>query len=142
MEDENTSQEITIGTTESKNVIAVCHEMPFTVITKDSLENVSGVYGNTRSFGGSGTSLIGSHTNQLNQYDTKGIFWLSRLLEYFQIKLMIGGHKHTYACTFPVRENYYYYDIVNGAIEETIKSSKSDGPMVMYETLAQDDRVV
>jgi hypothetical protein len=53
------------------------------------------------------------------------------MLEYFGIKLCIGGHKHTYACTFPVRENYYYDN--NG-----VTTSSSSGPMPMAETLAND----
>ena len=44
---------------------------------------------------------------------------------------MIGGHKHTYACTYPVRENYNY--MKNGA-----STSSSGGPMDMPETLQND----
>jgi hypothetical protein len=51
-------------------------------------------------------------------------------MEYFGVKLCLGGHKHTYACTFPVAE-YYYYDNGN-------KNSKDDGPMTMESTLAND----
>lgn len=114
----------------SKNIIAICHEMPFTVITKDGLVPKSSVQTNYRSCSGDSTTLIGSHTNQINGNDTVGIHWFSRLMEYFGVKLCLGGHKHTYACTFPVAE-YYYYD--NGA-----KNSKDDGPMLMNSTLSED----
>ena len=114
----------------NKNLIAMCHEMPFTVITKDGLNPTEAVIKNYRSLSGSGTSLIGSHTNQLNGNDKVGIHWFSRLLEYFGIKLCIGGHKHTYACTFPLCE-YYYYDGGN-------KNSLTDGPMTMESTLEND----
>lgn len=87
-----------------KEVIAACHEMPFTVITKACLNE--GKKGESRSL--NGTSLVGSHLNHIGPKDVKARYWFSRLLEYFGVKLCIGGHKHTYACTHPVRENYYY----------------------------------
>lgn len=127
----------------SKNVIAVCHEMPFTVITKDSLQAVDDARENPRSIGGTGSSLIGSHTNQLSYADGTAMHWLSRLLEYFEVKLMIGGHKHTYACTFPLRENYKYYDLnEQGQIDTSVLKSSLNGPMTMYSTLEKDNRVV
>ena len=134
---------ISSAKTNSKNVIAVCHEMPYTVITKDSLQIAqANARTNPRSIGGTGTSLIGSHTNQLTYADRVGMHWLSRLLEYFEIKLMIGGHKHTYACTFPVRENYKYYALNGqGEIDRSTELSSLDSPMTMYSTLEKDDRV-
>lgn len=120
-----------LNTKGAKNVIAVCHEMPFTVITKDSLTTAQNVYSNYRSCSASKTTLIGSHTNQMTGIDTKAMHWLSRLLEYFGVKLCIGGHKHTYACTYPIRENYFYTN--NG-----IKYNSSTAPMTMTETLEND----
>lgn len=116
------------GTIDEKNIIAICHEMPFTVITKDGL--APNAKSNYRSLSGTKTTLIGSHTNQLTGYDRVAIHWFSRLMEYFGVKLCLGGHKHTYACTFPLAE-YYYYD--SGE-----KNSKDDGPMEMEQTLAND----
>lgn len=121
-----------LNTKGAKKAIVACHEMPFTVITKDSLVESSNVYSNYRSLGGSGTSLIGSHTNQLTSQDTKAMCWLSRLLEHFGVKLCIGGHKHTYACTYPVRENYFY--TVNGVVKNSLSA-----PMTMSETLENDN---
>ena len=117
---------------DNKNIIAVCHEMPFTVITKDGLNPTSAaVVKNYRSLSGSSaTSLIGSHTNQINGNDRVAMHWLSRLLEAFNVKLCLGGHKHTYACTFPICEYYYY---ANGA-----KNSLTDGKMAMSETLENE----
>lgn len=112
----------------NKNIIGICHEMPFTVITRDGLSPSNS--DNYRSLSGSGKTLIGSHTNQINGYDIVGIHWFSRLMEYFNVKLCLGGHKHTYACTFPLCE-YYYYD--NGS-----KNSLSDGFMPMESTLEND----
>jgi len=55
--------------------------------------------------------LIGSHCNQLTKDETgKGTYWLSRLLEKAGVKLCIGGHKHTYACTYPLREYFKFGD--------------------------------
>lgn len=119
-----------LNTKEEKNAIVACHEMPFTVVTKDSLTTV--VKDNYRSLSKSTTTLVGSHTNQISGTDIKGAYWLSRLLEYFGVKLCIGGHKHTYACTYPVRENYFY-TTSDGTTKNSI-----DGIMTMEETLAND----
>lgn len=112
----------------NKNIITICHEMPFTVITKDGLSPAN--KNNYRSLSGSSKSLVGSHTNQINGYDVVGIHWFSRLMEFFNVKLCLGGHKHTYACTFPICE-YYYYDNGN-------KNSLTDGFMTMESTLEND----
>ena len=92
-----------------KQCIAVCHEMPYTVITNSSITN--GQEGFSRSVGPGGGALIGSHCNQITNTESgKGLYWLSRLLEYKKVKLCIGGHKHTYACTYPVREYFLFGD--------------------------------
>ena len=119
-----------LNTRNGRNAIAMCHEMPFTVITKDGLSPAANVVSNYRSLSGASTNLIGSHTNQLNGYDKVGLHWFSRLLEFFGVKLCLGGHKHTYACTFPVCE-YYYYD-------NNSKNSLTDGYMDMHETLSDE----
>ena len=110
-----------------KKIIVACHEMPFTVITAQNL--ISSTAGISRSL--SGSSLVGSHLNQLNSNDTQSNYWFSRLLEYRGCKLCLGGHKHTYAITYPLREYYYYGD----------KNSRVDGPMKMLETLENDNAV-
>jgi hypothetical protein len=56
---------------------------------------------------GSG-SLLGSHMNQLDYNENRGTYWISRLLEQFGCKLCIGGHKHTYALSYPIKENYQW----------------------------------
>lgn len=113
------------------NVILACHEMPFTVITDANLDATKGSVENVdRSL--NGTSLVGSHANRMSADDKKANYWLSRLLEHFGLKLCIGGHKHTYACTNPVREFYYYTE--NGVS----KNSLSNGKMTMTNTLEND----
>ncbi len=110
-----------------KQFITACHEMPFTVITKANIKKETNILAAQRS--ASGTSLVGSHLNSITAEDTGfGFNWFSRLLEYFaskgKTKLCIGGHKHTYAMTFPIRENYTYTN--NGA---TVDSKTTPMPM-------------
>ena len=127
----------------SRKGIFACHEMPFTVVTQDNLVNSVKYADRSISVVGSSTGLIGSHCNKNNFIKTgnnlnsefklrsKGTYWLSRLLEDRGIKYCIGGHKHTYACTWPLREYYYYGE--NGA-----SNSLTNGPMTMPESLAND----
>lgn len=112
----------------SKRIIAACHEMPFTVITTQCIA----VSTNKVSRSVSGSSLVGCHMNQLSPNDNKkGLYWFSRLCEYFNVRLVLGGHKHTYTSTLPIREYYFYND-------GEAKNSKDNGPMVMLETLEND----
>ena len=75
---------------QKKELIAFCHEMPFTVITH---ENVSINYKDRYRSLNENSNLIGSHLNQISNSDGKGLHWFSRLLEYRNCKLCIGGHK-------------------------------------------------
>lgn len=120
--------------TKNKPVIATMHELPFTVITNESLLNTAKKV--NRSLSNSG-ALVGSHLNMISKNEVsaetktpKGLYWFSRLLEYFGVKLCIGGHKHTYTCSYPVRENYVY--------GEGSKNSSKTKPMDMPETLEND----
>lgn len=116
-------------TVSQKECVAVCHEMPFTVITNSSIAD--GQQGVSRSLSNA-NALVGSHTNQISNADTgKGTYWLSRLLEYKGVQVCLGGHKHTYACTYPVRE---YFLFGNG------KNSKDNySEYVMERTLENDN---
>jgi len=120
----------------NRKCIAACHEMPFTVVTNaccsepNQLERFRSM-----SDAASPGKLIGSHMNQMEPTENgAGVYWFSRLLESMGVKLCIGGHKHTYAISYPVREYYKYYK--NG----TLVSSLTDGPMQMDETLAFEER--
>ena len=107
--------------------IVACHEMPFTVVTHANMKKTT--QKDYRS--ASGTSLVGSHLNQLISNEVgAGTYWFSRLLEYKGVKLCIGGHKHTYCYTYPLRE-YYLYGINN--------TSSIDTPMTMNSTLKEDN---
>lgn len=127
-------------TNTDKKVIAVCHEMPFTVVTNDNLAATT--LWADRSVNAKNGNLIGSHMNkpysnstELVTVRSKGLYWFSRLLEFRHIHYCIGGHKHTYACSWPVRENYYYKDNIS---DTTWKHSLTDGPMTMNATLEND----
>ena len=89
-----------------KKVIVAMHEMPFTVITQQSLTKTKSAYmKSTRNHPTDG-NRVGSNVNQLAKEEKRGIYWCSRLLEYFGCKLVIGGHKHTYALSYPIKEKY------------------------------------
>ena len=93
----------------NKKVVFVCHEIPFTVITRASLSNAKGnIMEQTRNYPNGSGSLLGSHMNQLSYDEDRGIYWISRLLEQFGCKLCIGGHKHTYALSYPIKEHYQW----------------------------------
>lgn len=111
------------------NYIAVCHESPFTVITYASLKPTAA--NENRSL--SGSSLVGCHMNVISSTNNNGtgMNWLSRLLEYRRIKLCLCGHKHTYASTYPIRENFKYYTA------EGWKSS-ADGVYTMPPSLKEE----
>ena len=117
-----------------RRCITACHEMPFTVMTRQNLTVDSsnpGYTNESRSVDGKvGGALIGSHLNQLTKVDNTAMYWFSRLLEAKGVKLCIGGHKHTYTCSYPVREFYFY---ANGT-----KNSLKDGPMPMGPDLSDE----
>ena len=124
----------------NKNIIFACHEMPFTVVTKENLLNTVSHW--DRSLNGTSGALVGCHCNRIGYSGgktyivrNKGIYWLSRLFEHFGIKYCLGGHKHTYACTWPIREYYYYQD------GGQTKNSLTNGPMKMPETFSSGDPV-
>ena len=119
-----------------RNLIVACHEMPFTVVTNANLKPTT--IDKDRSLNGS--SLVGSHMNKLNNNDDKSNYWFSRLLEHFGVKFCYGGHKHTYAITNELRENYLYSVKDEGDTDVT-KSSYVDGPMVMPKTLQTDTAI-
>lgn len=122
----------------NKKCMVACHEMPFTVITHKCIaENETQII-KYRSMSDA-DALIGSHMNQISKNEKgTGIYWFSRLLESSGVKLCIGGHKHTYAITYPLRENYKYtieYNKSTGQYVNCNKASLTDGPMSMGPSL-------
>ena len=97
--------------TDCGKCIVYMHEMPFTIVTYDFMK-------------GSG-SRAGSHLNTLN---TNGNYRFSRLFKKYGIRLVMGGHKHTYCLTKPIYdapENYITSsNKVNSSVD--IMSSMTD----------------
>ena len=122
----------------NKRVIFVCHEIPFTVITRSSLTNTEKeTMGYTRNYPNGSSSLLGSHMNQLDSKENRGTYWISRLLEQFGCKLCIGGHKHTYALSYPIKENYQWRekktaDEYNDWVDSSVNCKE------MYSTLVDE----
>jgi hypothetical protein len=116
-----------------KKIVFACHEIPFTVITQASLANFDkDTMSYTRNYPNGSSSLLGSHMNQLDATENRGTYWVSRLLEYFGCKLCIGGHKHTYALSYPIKENYQWVD------EDGVEHNSLGGIKEMKPTLEDE----
>lgn len=100
---------------QGKKIIVNCHEMPFTVITAENLSAASSSNPRKldRSCNGDAsssvthTSLVGSHMNRIHfssSWNDDDNYWFSQLLQDKGVKLCLGGHKHSYACTYPIYE--------------------------------------
>lgn len=84
--------------TNCSKAIVYMHEMPFTIVTWGFM---------------SGTSeRAGSHLNTL---DSNGNYRFSRLFKKYGIRLVMGGHKHTYCITKPVYDAPADYIVNNAA---------------------------
>ena len=120
-------------TGDNKKIVFACHEIPFTVITQASLANFDkNTMSYTRNYPNGSSSLLGSHMNQLDANENRGTYWISRLLEYFGCKLCIGGHKHTYALSYPIKENYQWVD------KDGVEHNSVDGIKEMKPTLEDE----
>ena len=80
------------------NLIAFCHEMPFTIITQSLIDNFDNDNNND--------IRNGARINTVGNDSTK--YWASRLFELAGVKLVLGGHKHTYSVSYHIRENYNF----------------------------------
>lgn len=125
-----------------KNIITACHEMPFTVITNDNL--LGQKYKLDRSCNGDNslnhTSLVGSHLNRLHystDWDNDDNYWFSQLLQNNGVKLCIGGHKHSYTCTYPIYENP---DEIQELLANT-SDFKDYHPSKIFITLVDEDQL-
>lgn len=109
--------------------IVYCHEMPFTMVTYGWLiDNESG--------------RGGSKSNVLN---SNGKYRYSRLFKKFGIRLVIGGHKHTFTISKPIydaKDNYLANNLpVNELIDNldnnTITDSESRRPIIQVTSLPE-----
>ena len=125
----------------NKKIVFACHEIPFTVITQASLSNSDkATMSNTRNYPNGSSSLLGSHMNQLDSTENRGTYWISRLLEYFGCKLCIGGHKHTYALSYPIKENYQWVN--NGVTYNSLDGIKEMKPTLEDECGATPENAI
>lgn len=79
--------------TDCGKCIVYMHEMPFTIVTWSFMNGES--------------ARVGSHLNTLNE---RGLYRFSRLFKKYGIRLVLGGHKHTYSISKPI------YDAPSGYI--------------------------
>lgn len=89
--------------TDCSKCIVYMHEMPFTIVTYDFMQ-------------GSG-SRAGSHLNTLN---ANGNYRFSRLFKKFGIRLVMGGHKHTYCLSKPIYDAPSNYITAANKVDSTI----------------------
>jgi hypothetical protein len=85
-----------------KVIVACCHEMPFTVMTTEQLI-VEPNESTDKYRGGTNSSKLNVITKGTYLSDKHG-YWFGRMLNEYGCKLCIGGHKHTYAITYPIYE--------------------------------------
>ena len=94
-------KDLTINTGQTWN-IAYCHEMPFTIITQAV---VNARYDSTKEVGKQfNTSSVrgGSHLNTVTT--ASNAYWFSKFCQTHNIRLVLGGHKHTQAISYPLIE--------------------------------------
>lgn len=83
---------------QSNWVIAYCHEMPFTILTQAVVKSASNE--------DSSEKVIlrgGSHLNTVARPGNE--YWFSKFCQDNGIRLVLGGHKHTEAISYPILEN-------------------------------------
>lgn len=88
--------------------IAYCHEMPFTIITDNVM---AGFYDTDLTKGKeieSKNNRGGSRMNIVTK--TKNKYWFGEFCQKNNIRLVMGGHKHTQAISWPIKENVTYID--------------------------------
>ena len=82
----------------AKAKIAYCHEMPFTIITQNLINSF---YWNNKE-----NTSVERSGSRLNFNTTKAnAYWFSKFLQTHNYRLCLGGHKHTYSCSYPILEN-------------------------------------
>lgn len=82
--------------------IAYCHEMPFTIITTGVTSDVTKNKETYEGGAGRGGSSLNTNIAVNDRY------WFSEFCQTHNIPLVIGGHKHTQATSWPLLENVNY----------------------------------
>lgn len=89
--------------TDCSKCIVYMHEMPFTIVTWKFLK-------------GEG-ARVGSHLNTIN---SRGEYRFSRLFKKYGIRLVMGGHKHTYSVSKPIYDAPTNYINDSNTINQSI----------------------
>lgn len=79
--------------------IAYCHEMPFTIITQNVIQQF--YWNDTEN---NKVERSGSHLNYNVPNEDK--YWFSKFCQENNVRLVLGGHKHTYSVSWPLKENF------------------------------------
>ena len=89
--------------------IAYCHEMPFTIITDAVMADFYDPNKNDGKEVASKNFRGGSRINTLTKKDNE--YWFGQFCQNNGIRLVMGGHKHTQAISWPIKEN-----VVDGVV--------------------------
>ena len=111
--------------------IAYCHEMPFTIITSVKIKEYSQFSGGTFVLNNKVTRE-GSRINT-NLEKLEDSYWFGKFCQENDIRLVMGGHKHTQAITWPLKENFQptlsngtYSSDDNRSMQPTIQLTKDE----------------
>lgn len=81
-----------------KYKVAYCHEMPFTIITQNLINSF---FWDNKEY-----PAVERSGSRLNFNTTKeNAYWFSKFLQTHDYRACLGGHKHTYSCSYPLLEN-------------------------------------
>jgi hypothetical protein len=86
--------------------IAYCHEMPFTIITDKAMAQFYDTDLTSGKEVANKNNRGGSRMNTVTK--TKDKYWFSQFCQNNNIRLVMGGHKHTQAISWPIKENVTY----------------------------------
>jgi hypothetical protein len=89
--------------------IAYCHEMPFTIITDKVMSDFYTADKNDGKEVASKNNRAGSRINTVTKKANE--YWFSQFCQNNGIRLVMGGHKHTQAISWPIKEN-----VVDGVV--------------------------
>lgn len=121
-----------------KNTIIYMHEMPFTIaIGTFFSENKANPEG-TDSEGKPIPQVIKARSGGFkgNDYNKNGKYRFSQLFKKYGIRLVMGGHKHTYSISKPIYDAPEDYE-TNGLLNTAVSNAMSRKPVV--EVLSNDD---
>lgn len=86
--------------------VAFCHEMPFSILTQAKTNDPSSIY----------DARMGANINGNAKEGDE--FWFTEFCQNNNIRLVMGGHKHTQSTSWPILENVVYNEGVREVIAE------------------------